>query len=325
MKKIKNKNKWFLGLFIASTSLLVSAELVARYTIGLGSPPLYESSPDYGYRALPNQDLRRFGNRIFYNAQGLRSETIADKPAPGTIRVLCIGDSITFGGVQTDQSLTYPYQLQNIFNSDGAARFEVLNASTGGWAIGNEEAYLHKFGTYNSKIVVLQVATHDLFQPKTSGEMVGKTPNYPNQKPILALQEGFFRYFLPRYLPSLQPPLDPGVKTLPSKKDLDRNIATLVAINNLVQQQKGQLVVFLIQQPDEYEPKDALTKQGKQVLTQKVKELNLPFASLGEDFRKAGGKKLFYDTIHPNPEGNKLMAKAIEKLIKSELQLAKMQ
>ena len=316
------KHKWFFGLFIASTTLLVSAELFAWLAFGLGNPPLYESSSDYGYRALPNQNLRRFGNRIFYNAEGLRSEPITTKPAPGTIRVLCVGDSITYGGTQTDQALTYPYQLQKILNRNNSTRFEVLNASAGGWAIANQEAYLRRFGIYNSHFVVLQMASHDLFQPKTSGSMVGKLANFPNRKPFSALEEGFFRYFLPRYLPSLQPAPDPGVKTLPSKKDLDRNIASLFTINNLVKQQKGQLVVFLIEQPSEFEPKDALTSLGKQVLSQKVKELNLPYISLKEDFRQNGDKKLFYDPIHPNPDGNKVMAKAVERLIRGEVKIA---
>lgn len=317
---MKKQSKLLLTVsLVAGVSFVVSAELFARFGLGLGEPIVYESAADYGYRALPNQNLRRFGNRIFYNAQGLRSEPIATKLPSGTIRVLCIGDSITYGGSQTDQALTYPYKLQEQLNQNSQTKFQVLNASAGGWAIANQEAYLRRFGIYNSQIVVLQMATHDLFQPKTSGDMVGKTQNYPDRKPLLALEEGLFRYFLPRYLPSLQPPPDPGVKTLPTKQDLQRNLASLVAINHIVKQQQGKLVIFSIEQPTDVEPQDTLTNQGKQALAQKVKELGIPYISLRNDFRQNGDRKLFYDDIHPNPAGNRVMARGIEKLIRQEV------
>jgi hypothetical protein len=48
----------------------------------------------------------------------------------------------------------------------------------------------------------------------------------------------------------------------------------------------------LIEQPDEFEPKDALTQLGKE-LAKKAKELNITYADITSDFQKAGGKKLF--------------------------------
>jgi len=302
----------------------MSAELAARFILGLGEPPLYERSSEYGYRAIPNQDIRRFGNHIFYNAQGLRTEPISTKPSPGTIRILCLGDSITFGGVETDQVKTYPYQLQEILNRTGSKRFEVLNASTGNWALGNEEAYLRKEGIYSSQIVVLEHRTGNLFRAQSSGDIVGQHPSFPNHKPLLALEEGLFRYFLPRYLPSLQtaqePQLPARVQTGPSKRDLESNLASLERIAKLVRVQKARLIVFLIEQPDEFEPKDALTQLGKKELAKKAKELNITYADITSDFQKAGGKKLFrdeQDMIHPNPAGNTVMAKAVARLIQS--------
>ena len=109
--------------------LLVVAEIACR-AYGLHTPVLYEATP-YGYRVRPNQDLRRFGNRVFYNAQGLRSEPAEPMPSAGVERVLCIGDSVTFGGTQTDQQDTYPYQLQGALRRRGLSA-EVLNASAGG-------------------------------------------------------------------------------------------------------------------------------------------------------------------------------------------------
>ena len=314
MKEVKQKIKW---LFIGGVMLLVSAEISARYVLGLGDPPLYEASPVYGYRPKPNQDVRRFGNRIFYNAQGLRSEPIATLPKPGTIRILCIGDSITFGGVQTDQAQTYPYQLQAILNRD-ATNFEVLNASAGGWAIENEEAYLRQQGIYHSKIVVLELGSHDLFQPKIGSELVGNSVNFPDRKPVLALEEGFFRYLLPKVAVNLQFLQEPNLQANPTEKDLKRNIATFLRIANFVKSQQAQLIVVLVEQPEEVEPKSKLANYSKELLVQKARELNIPLKNLQQDFRLSGGSKLFRDGIHPNSEGNKVMALAVAELIKRQ-------
>jgi len=345
----------FLWVIALALFLLVSAELAARFLLGLGDPLVYQSDPDYGYRPVPNQDVRRFGNRIFYNAQGLRSEPITKQPAPGTIRILCVGDSITFGGTQTDQAATYPYQLQGKLNRQVATlaqsaqesplsvkvpnrfimrpasalglaetsyrlpRYEVLNASAAGWATMNQEAFLRKFGTFNSDIVVLQVASHDLFQPKISSNLVEESPSFPTQKPVLALQEALFRYALPKYFPELRPAPDPSVETQASKDDLERNLASLERINSIVKAHNSQLVVFLIEQPDKYEPKSALYRLGKQAFTDKAQALNLPHTFLkAEDIRKAGGQKLFRDPIHPNPQGNKLIAKEVAELVQQQ-------
>jgi len=313
---------WCRKLIASMILLLIPAELVARFVLGLGNPPLYKRADGYEYSNLPNQDVFRFGNHIFLNAQGLRNKPISTKPLPGTIRVLCLGDSITFGGVETDQAKTYPYQLQDILNHYSLKHFEVLNASVAGWAIGNEEAYLQKEGIYHSQIVVLEHRTDNLFRPKTSGEIVGHV-NYPDRKPVLALEEGFFRYLLPNFLQNFQAAqpsqLDAGIRTKYSEQDFKRNFASFDRIAKLVRAHKARLIVFLMEQPDELEPKYALIHLAKKELAEKAKELNIPYADIAEDFQTSGGKKLFRDEIHPNPAGNTVIAKAVAKLIQSSL------
>lgn len=315
MKEINKKIKL---LFITCIMIVLPAEISSRLFLGLGDPMLFESSPVYGYRPLPNQNIRRIGNRIFYNAQGLRSEPISTYPKPGTIRILCIGDSITFGGVQTDQAETYPYQLQTILNRQGN-KFEVLNASAGGWAIENEEAYLRQEGIYQSSFVVLELGSHDLFQPKNPGEL--GTINYPTSKPILALQEGFFRYLLPKF-PNLQSQ-EANLQNVFTEKALKRNLASFNRIANIVKANKAQLIVILVEQPDKLEPKNVLANYSKKAIALEAKKQNVPYKNLGEYFRLAGDEKLFRDVLHPNPAGNKVMAIATAELIQNTLKMDK--
>lgn len=49
-------------------SLLAGGELTARFGLGLGNPPLSQAHPRIEYLLAPNQDVKRFGNRVAINA-----------------------------------------------------------------------------------------------------------------------------------------------------------------------------------------------------------------------------------------------------------------
>lgn len=287
--------------------LLLALELAARWA-GLGKPLLYEKTA-YGYRVVPGQTLERFGHRLSYNDYGMRSESVAARPDPGVLRVLCVGDSITFGSAATDQAQTYPYQLQALLERQGeGARYEVLNISAGGWAMENEEGWLLEHGVYGSQAVVLQVATHDLFQDKAGSEVVGTHASFPERAPLLALQELMVRYVLPRISQRLKL-RDPGeVLYHHDRDDVARTMATLERIARLVRSQGAELFVLFVEQPKGYEPDDELTRYGKARLHAKVEELAIPLILTAAAMEAAGGTRAFFDGLHPNSLGNGVMA-----------------
>src|SRR5881394_1856062 len=82
-----------------------AGELVARYGVGLGDPPLSQADPQIEYLFKPNQDCRRLGRRVAYNQYSMRSDPFpVHKADPNEIRVMVVGDSVVNGGVLTDQS-----------------------------------------------------------------------------------------------------------------------------------------------------------------------------------------------------------------------------
>lgn len=291
----------------AVLAILVALEAGARL-VGLGRPLLYEKT-SYGYRVVPGQQLNRFGKRVAYNEWGMRSEPVSARPEPGVLRVLCVGDSITFGSAATDQAQTYPYQLQALLERHGdGARYEVLNISAGGWAMENEEGWLLEHGVYGSQAVVLQVATHDLFQDKAGSEVVGTHASFPERAPLLALQELTVRYVLPRISQRLKL-RDPGeVLYHHDRDDVARTMATLERIARLVRSQGAELFVLFVEQPRGYEPDDELTRYGKARLHAKVEELAIPLILTAAAMEAAGGPRAFFDGLHPNSLGNSVMA-----------------
>jgi lysophospholipase L1-like esterase len=96
---------------------------------------------------------------VTIDALGLRgTDAPALEPAPGRTRVLCLGDSVTFGfHVEDDQ--TYPARLQARL---GPA-VEVLNAGCGHLTIADERRWFaEKLAALRPKVVVLQFCGNDV-------------------------------------------------------------------------------------------------------------------------------------------------------------------
>lgn len=184
---------WIPGCAIASLSAI---ELALRL-LGFGNPALLQADANAGYIFAPNQLVYRFGNRLEYNQFSQRSEQIDSAKPEGTLRILMVGDSVLNGNNTTDQKETIP-ELFEARLLGIKKQVEVLNASAGSWGIGNQLGYIRKFGTFESDAVILQIGTHDLLQPPSSSAGVGNDPLMPNRKPLLAIQEVFQRYVMPK-------------------------------------------------------------------------------------------------------------------------------
>lgn len=176
------------------------AEVGLRVMGGLGTPPLLQADSTIGYLFQANQDLERFGNRVRINAYHQRSEPLSSQPDSSVLRVLFLGDSVTWGGVLIDQPNTYPEVFEEAANAACETPVEALNASAGSWGLGNLQAYLERFGTFESDVVVLQIGSHDLLQAKSDSSPVGVHPAFPAENPIFATQELVTRYLWPRYV-----------------------------------------------------------------------------------------------------------------------------
>ncbi|HUV63446.1 MAG TPA: SGNH/GDSL hydrolase family protein [Sedimentisphaerales bacterium] len=222
---------------------LLGAELGLRLILGLGNPPLLVGDDQIGYMFAANQDLHRFGHRVKINRYHQRSDDISEQPGAGVRRMLCVGDSVTWGGVLCEQRETYPEVLGRLLFDEGVSSPEVLNASAGSWGIGNQLAYLRRFGAFGSSVVVLQIGSGDLLQSKSNADCVGQHASFPKRKPMLAIGELTCRYILPQIVSG-----SPSAATVSSPEDKEgrfcRNMADFRACVRLVRQAGAEVVVF---------------------------------------------------------------------------------
>jgi len=105
----------------------------------------FESVPDYVYRLPPNgawegeifpDEVTTDAFFVNYrtNERGFRGPAFPDQKTPGRLRVICMGDSHTYGeGVE--ESETYPSRLEQVLNrATGNRRFEVINMGVPGYS-----------------------------------------------------------------------------------------------------------------------------------------------------------------------------------------------
>lgn len=166
-------------LFLLGISLLIGL-LLAEFAVRLVRPQpvmvvsrgLYEADSPRRYRLKPGfegslTNRVEFNTQVAINQKGLRGPEIRPK-APGTLRVLALGDSFTFGvGAQAGE--TYPAQLQQILRSRGV-RAEILNAGTPGFGVPDAVAWFQRWGwPMEPDVLLLAVFVGNDLQDATPG------------------------------------------------------------------------------------------------------------------------------------------------------------
>ena len=180
------KNHWHIVAVVGIIFIL--SEVALRLFWGLGNAPLYMEDCEYEYIVVPNQDGYRFGKHYHYNSFSMR----CDEPDSTRTIVLGLGDSVIFGGVQTDNDSL----ATTLFTKETG--IQMLNISAGSWGPDNCAAYLKKHGLFGAKAMWLIVSSHDARDNIDYEKVVGESPSYPDKQYLLALGELFGRYVLPR-------------------------------------------------------------------------------------------------------------------------------
>ncbi|PQJ35061.1 hypothetical protein BSZ35_11065 [Salinibacter sp. 10B] len=304
-----------IGLFL----LAILFEVSLRAGLGLGTPPLLQADSTIGYVFQANQNTYRFTNRVHINGYHQRSENLMTRPDSTFTRILFLGDSVTWGGVLTDQSQTIPEETEEILDRQCKTPVEVLNASAGSWGIGNLKAYVDRYGLFESDAVILQIGTHDLVQAKSTGEIVGRHPSYPNENPTLAIGELGRRYLWPRLQPYLP---EWGSKAQSSNSDtpsntpepearLKQNLDSLRALVGDIQ--AAETPVVIVHTPNRGEVVGKI--EGPEPSTRRhqflqvADSMHVPVLNLAQGWaRRSGVKKFYRDHVHLNERGNAAVA-----------------
>ena len=321
------------GLGTASVlGLVVLAEFGLRLLLGVGAPPLLRADAEIGYLFRANQDLTRFTNHIHINQYHQRSEDISLADSSRFARVLFLGDSVTWGGVLTDQSQTYPELFEEEMGQWCGHPTEALNASAGSWSIGNLRAYAERFGFFGSDLVVLQIGQGDLTAPTSDSSGVGNLCSLPRRPPTLALTE-FAECYLPKVESRLgqwislkevseEPESTPIRRTSMSsteRRQFRKNMEHLQALVDSIR--AAGLPVAVIYNPERGHvvPGGRPPPPVYERFRKWIDQHDIPMLDLQARWEGQREVKRYYrDYIHLNEQGNAVLAKQLSEFVRSK-------
>ncbi|MEM8852455.1 MAG: hypothetical protein AAGD34_02070 [Pseudomonadota bacterium] len=299
---MKSLASWTIALIVVG---VVACELVARFALGLGTPPLSVAHETIEYMFKPNQDVDRFGNRQLYNAHGMRSGPVGESDR----WILAIGDSVLNGGNLTDQDELATTELAKDVAADGVF---VGNVSAGSWGPANALAWVqaHDLGLVETAVFVTH--TQDETDVPRFGPLNPQT--HPTEAPMSAAVELLTRYVAPRLgIGSGAGRTNPSISPITEedkRQSADEAFGDLLTV--FAQEEIKACIVahplreeFLAGEP------------GASRFTSHAKTRDVPVVSLGEDVPRtpASAERLYRDTIHITAAGQAELAKALRTCI----------
>lgn len=142
---LKNVVAMAIGLLVAMAVLEVALAPLTPPPLRYRSPqPLHMTDPELGWTLKPNQHSFTIDQLVTTNGLGLRSPEIAVRKPAGVFRVLCLGDSQTFGNGVT-QDRTYAAMLRPLLApTPGSRLVESINGGVQGYDTLQEVALLER-------------------------------------------------------------------------------------------------------------------------------------------------------------------------------------
>ena len=280
--------------------------------------------------------LTRNKEVVFINSKGFRGAEFNIEKDPKKIRVIMMGDSVTFG--ITPENCPYPTQLQELFNQKYSNKVEVINAGVEGYS---SEYVLKRLKydilQYKPDIITVYVGWNDLYavnplSPWSSKKLTGLA-NFLNK---FYLYKAFRRViFL-----SIKPKLDHLI-TLSNAINADAAIydkfepenyknnlkeiikvcrennikVILINLTSILSDNMSQEDIKKVHYPyftSDIEKLKTLQTIYNQAIEQVAQENNTPQIDLNSAINKISNKgALFFDTMHPYCEGQKIIAETI--------------
>ncbi len=137
-----------LALFSFTLLLCVAFTELALRILGYGNVEIYEPHPRLYWRLKPNQDCYTKIDRkpVHVNSHGTRGREFAAAKPPGTLRIVSLGDSRTFGWGLSEAE-TYSGILERRLQEQlGSARkVEVINCGVNAWSYPQMTAFFREF------------------------------------------------------------------------------------------------------------------------------------------------------------------------------------
>lgn len=147
----------FLPIFILDLSLRPFVASKNQKTT------IYMRDSELGWRLRPNSEDLWDGEVVKINGKGLRGPELDYAKPANVVRVLYLGDSVTFGDGLKSYEQTFPYLIEAILERRSTVPIETINAGVSGYSPWQEYIYLSREGIkYSPDLVVVSFVLNDV-------------------------------------------------------------------------------------------------------------------------------------------------------------------
>ena len=322
-----------LALSCAVFFLCAAAFEIALRFCGYGNLEIYQPDPKLYWKLKPDQDCyTKIGhNPIHINSQGTRGPEFQTKKPAGTIRILSLGDSRTFGWGLTDEE-TYSRRLERLLQAHvgGGKQVEVINAGVDAWSYPQMLVYFRDIGLkYQPDFVVLGEANlWTQFSEKNSPEFVRqfmwrvRLKNFLRHFAIfhfvveVQLQK-FYQQERTKFIP-----VDPKQDALfKEQQQSDPGAVFREAIEGMCRvAQTNHIQPILVYFPDFKEFSTTNRTDIFEVKRTAAEKFGIPLVDLFANLKPSGNKLyLEADPVHLNPQGNEMVAERLFEIFTNRL------
>ncbi|MDQ7821538.1 MAG: SGNH/GDSL hydrolase family protein [Candidatus Eremiobacteraeota bacterium] len=233
---------------------------------------------------------------------------------PGTYRILCLGDSVTFGNIGISDNETYPYYLQRILSAKNLTKpVQVINGGCMGYSsLQGLEFYRRTAMKYRPDLLIIAFLNNDIHpQMVTDRERLSSSEAAKILKTSLQ-KSAFYRMLRARLSGEEIFESMRGKSNFTSRVPYEEYRENMEEFLSLASSE-GTEVIFLnlpintsSMRPDETHYRAAVYDLA---FCNNAGYIDL--VDLFTNYQNYHHKYLFSDLIHPNPEGNEVMASHI--------------
>jgi lysophospholipase L1-like esterase len=359
---LKRRIVYFAIVYLAFVLLLLGVEVVTRLTLphlaslelfvntrqqqaqiaSQQQSTIFEGDPLLLWRLKPNLDQVVWDFTVLStNDQGLRADHPLEPKQPGAIRVVCLGDSVTFGyrvppvwparpQEYDAESLPYPMLLEKELRSANPGRgIEVIDMAVPGYTSQQGLAWLRRdIDKLQPDLLVISFGWNDAsMSDGPDRETIKSDWTVVGTRWLMDHSQAFAhatRWLRARRqsAPAAQPKPVPRI----SQSEYVNNILTIVALAR--EHGAAAVVIAAPYRDNQTNPLEAETMYQYRVALRSVARQNrVPFLEIPELTEAAYPANVgwFGELIHPNEMGHRLLASELLKVLATQQLLKELQ
>lgn len=257
------------------------------------------------------------------NALGMRGPLPSKQKSPGVFRIAVLGDSVAFGyGLKDEDS--FPRMLETSLRQQGF-KVEMINFAVCGYGLeAYPEVYLSKARDFKPDLVLLGYVLNDPAPTSVVFDAIGAQMKQKARLKRIAKYSQLLAWLMDTYNKAADSRantrlFNEGYFQPENQQQIGARLAELQAVTSADQ---VPLVTFIF--PYFHDMQDYPMEKVHMVLRQLLKQNGMAHHDLLEEYRSHDGIALRLedgDYTHPNAEGQRIAAEAIERYLKKEKML----